>query len=120
MLTQAAAVILYNPQAVPMAAMIAAQLNGAAVRFEASSDVPSVRVACEATGEELDGMASALRYVARSGKALYGSTALEACQIDSLLDFIDTQFVPGPGFEAASAALNAYLSSRTYLAGREI
>lgn len=120
MLTQAAAVILYNPQAVPMAAMIAAQLNGAAVRFEASSDVPSVRVACEATGEELDGMASALRYVARSGKALYGSTALEACQIDSLLDFIDAQFVPGPGFEAASAALNAYLSSRTYLAGREI
>ena len=106
-----------------MAAMIAARLNEADVRFEESTDCPSVRVVCAGTGEHLDGLASTLRYVARSGKkdtALYGTTALEACQIDSLVDFIDQQFLPGSGFDAASAALDAYLASRTYLSGREI
>ncbi len=109
-----------------MGAMVAAQLNAADVRFEESSDVTRPRVTCVTSGEHAEGLAAVMRYVARSGKAegavsgLYGRTALEACQIDSLVDFIDSQFVAGPSFDVASATLNTYLSSRTYLSGREI
>lgn len=109
-----------------MGAMVAAQLNAADVRFEESSDVKGPRVTCVESGECAEGFAAVMRYVARSGKsegagsAMYGRTALEACQIDSLLDFADTQLVPGPSFDVACAALNTYLSARTYLAGREI
>ncbi len=109
-----------------MGAMVAAQLNAADVRFEESSDVKGPRVTCVESGECAEGLAAVMRYVARSGKsegagsAMYGRTALEACQIDSLLDFADTQLVPGPSFDVACAALNTYLSARTYLAGREI
>ena len=120
------ALIEYPASEVPMGAIVAAQLNAADVRFEANSDVKSPRVTCDKTGEHVEGLAAVMRYVARSGKAegsrsaMYGTTALEACQIDSLVDFIDTQLVPGPSFDIASAALNTFLSSRTYLAGHEI
>ena len=109
-----------------MGAMVAAQLNAADVRFEESSDVEGPRVTCVDSGEYAEGLAAVMRYVARSGKpegagsGLYGRTALEACQIDSLVDFVNAEFVPGPRFDVASAALNTYLSSRTYLVGHEI
>lgn len=109
-----------------MGAMVAARLNAADVRFEESGDVTRPRVTCIKSGEHAEGLAAVMRYVARSGKAegagsgMYGRTALEACQIDSLVDFVDAQLVPGSGFDVACAALNTFLSSRTYLSGREI
>jgi glutamyl-tRNA synthetase len=113
----------YPKGAPPLGAMVASQLTASSVRFLESADVKSVQVVFDDTGEQLEGLASALRYVARvgsGGNGLYGKNALEACQIDSLVEFVESQCQPGPSFDAACASLNMYLSCRTYLVGREL
>ncbi|KAI7845298.1 hypothetical protein COHA_001141 [Chlorella ohadii] len=72
-----------------------------------------------ASGEELVGVPSILRYVARAGpptSGLYGSDALSACQVDQWLDISQT-LVPGAAFESACASVNDFLSLRTFLVG---
>ncbi|PRW45405.1 glutamyl-tRNA synthetase isoform A [Chlorella sorokiniana] len=72
-----------------------------------------------ASGEELVGVPSILRYVARAGpptSGLYGSDALSACQVDQWLD-ISQSLVPGAAFESACASVNDFLSLRTFLVG---
>ena len=81
-----------------------------------------IRLAFDSCGEQLEGLASIMRYVARSATdhSLYGNTPLEACQIDSFLDFAEKDVVPGLGFESACASIDIYMSCRTYFVGHEI
>jgi glutamyl-tRNA synthetase len=74
------------------------------------------------SGEKLEGLASVMRFVARStsNTAAYGSSPLAACQIDSFLEFAEKHVVPGVGFEAACASMDIYLSCRTYFVGHEL
>lgn len=70
--------------------------------------------------DELAGIASILRFVARStpaGSSLYGCDALAACQVDELLEFAATRMVNGAGLESACRAVDEYLATRTFLVG---
>lgn len=81
-----------------------------------------IRLTFDSCGDQLEGIAAVMRYVARSatGHALYGRSPLEACQIDSFLDFAEKEVVPGVAFESVCASLDIYLSCRTYFVGQEL
>ena len=63
-----------------------------------------------------------LRYMARidGSSGLYGSSPLEACEIDSWIDFATNTLVPGGGLPSALKALDDYLSARTYIVGYKL
>ena len=81
-----------------------------------------IRLTFDSSGEELDGLASIMRFVARSATdhTLYGTSPLEACQIDSFLDFAEKEVVPGISFESVCASIDIYISCRTYFVGQEL
>lgn len=81
-----------------------------------------IRLVFESTGEQLEGIASVMRYVARSATnhGFYGRTALEACLIDSFLEYAEKQVIPGMTFESVCASMDIYLSCRTYFVGQEL
>jgi hypothetical protein len=71
---------------------------------------------------ELSGLPSVLRYLARvappaAAAALYPPGALAACEADAALEFAAAHLQPGAGLEPAVAALDDYLSARTFMAG---
>ncbi|EFN53000.1 hypothetical protein CHLNCDRAFT_137448 [Chlorella variabilis] len=117
----AAPVLAFPEKSPPLAVMAAARLAGVALEAKpdakAAKDTPSTLKF--ASGDELVGVPSILRYVGRvaqSKDALYGSDPLSACQVDQWLDISQT-LLPGAGFEAAAASVNDFLSLRTFLAG---
>ena len=56
----------------------------------------------------LEGLPMILKYIARAAAPgtppLYGKTALESCTIDQWMDYCNSQFVSGPGLQAAVAS----------------
>jgi glutathione S-transferase len=72
----------------------------------------------------LEGLDVILKYIARCagpGKVtLYGSSPLEACQIDQWIHYAATSFVSGPGLEAAVASASTALALRTFAVGHSL
>ncbi|PSC73885.1 glutamyl-tRNA synthetase [Micractinium conductrix] len=119
-----AAPVLKFPDKTPgaaLAAVASARLAGLALEAapDAKADKSSPARLIFASGDELTGVPSILRYIARAaadGAQLYGSDPLSACQVDQWLE-ISQALVPGFGFEGACAAANDFLSLRTFLVG---
>ncbi|KAL4439440.1 hypothetical protein ABPG77_008769 [Micractinium sp. CCAP 211/92] len=118
------AAVLSFPEKAPgaaLAAVAAAKLAGLAIDAQPDPKL-SAKDAAKLIfpgGEELAGVPSILRYIGRAAQpahALYGADALTACQVDQWLDISQT-LVPGSGFEAACASVDAFLSLRTFLVG---
>lgn len=107
--------------AAPLGILAASKIAGVALKLVADEKLPkdASPTLAFSKGEELSGVASILRYLARAGdasKKLYGADALEACQVDQWLDYLPL-LVPGAGLEGACASANDFLSLRTFLVG---
>ncbi|KAK9829157.1 hypothetical protein WJX72_004236 [[Myrmecia] bisecta] len=114
-------VLKHADRAVPLAAIAAAKVAG--VDLEVQVDPKAAKdagpVLAITPGQELEGLVSILRFLARSAttpSGIYGRDALSATQIDEWLDFANS-LVSGGGLEGACAVANHYLSLRTYLVG---
>jgi len=107
----------------PFAVLAAAKVAGVDVTPKPDANLPkdTVPVLTLPDGNELAGVVTILRYLARAGSSagLYGSDALSSTQVDQWLDFLP-MLAPGAGLAAACAYVDSMLALRTTLVGHHV